>query len=242
MKKTEFEHLVNPYLLEIASLRLDWLLMEPLLQAHWLAEDKLGFTWILVFVYGRFFANIKLRDNSNTLPGALLVMRQMIVSMWVMLVLLMSPRNARIELIDRHIKVFLSCCHLYPQLFYVSGTIPFCATTCNFPSSLNLSAQIKKNGPIRWYWEGTRERYIQNIKKESLSMRKITRYFIRKFEFMQKLDTLAWLKEKRNQKKKERITGECIFRYESLEDINQNLTMKKYYWVLQQHMQKEFVQ
>ena len=172
MKKTEFENPVNPHLLEIASLRLDWLHMKPLPKTQWLAEDELGFSRISVFAYGLFFANIKLRGNSNTSTGALLAMRQMIVAMWVMVALLMSPRDPVIELIDRHIKVFLSCCHRYSHLFYSADTVPFWATTSNFPSLLNLTAQIKKYGPIRWYWEGSRERYIQHVKKVLVSMRK----------------------------------------------------------------------
>ena len=93
-----------------------------------------------MFVYGLFFANIKLRENPNTSPGALLAMCQMIVVMRVMVALLASPRDVMIELIDRHIKVFLSCCHRYSQLFYVPGAIPFWDTTSNFPPLLNLMA------------------------------------------------------------------------------------------------------
>lgn len=169
-KNTELENLVNPCLLEIASLRLDWLHVKSLPKTFWLAEDELRFSWILVFVYGLFFANIKLRDNSNTSPGVLLAMCQMIAAMWVMVALLMLPHNAETELIVRHIKVFLSCCHRPSRLFYVSGTIHFWATTSNFPPLLDLGAQIKKYGPIIWYWEGTRERYIQNVQQVLVSM------------------------------------------------------------------------
>ena len=219
LKKTEFENLVNPHLLEIASLRLDWLHLKPLPKTQWLAEDELGFSRISVFAYGLFFANIKLRGNSNTSTGALLAMRQMIVAMWVMVALLMSPRDPVIELIDRHIKVFLSCCHRYSHLFYSADTVPFWATTSNFPSLLNLTAQIKKYGPIRWYWEGSRERYIQHVKKVLVSMRKTTSYFQRKLVFMQKMDTLEWLKENLNRKQGRVDYRRMYFRYESLEEI-----------------------
>jgi len=113
-----------------------------------------------------------LRDTSNTAKRALLAMRQMIISLQVKVALLMSPRDPIVELIDRHIQVFLTCCHHFTQLFYDKDKDPFWATTSNFPSLLNLAAQIAKYGPIRWYWEGTRQRYIQTVKKVLISMRK----------------------------------------------------------------------
>ena len=70
----------------------------------------------------------------------------------------------------------------------------FWATTNSFSSLLNLPAQIKKYGLIRWYWEGTSERYIQTVKTVLVSMQKTTPYFVRKMEVMQKLPTMAWLK------------------------------------------------
>ena len=57
-KNTEFEALVNPHLLEIASLRLDWLHIRPLPKTMWLAEDELGLSRIMSFVYGQFFLNM----------------------------------------------------------------------------------------------------------------------------------------------------------------------------------------
>ena len=44
---------------------------------------------------------------------------------------------------DRHIKVFLVCCHQFCQLYYTDSTASFWATTSNFPSLTNLAAQIK---------------------------------------------------------------------------------------------------
>ena len=35
---------------------------------------------------------------------------------------------------------------------------------------------------MRWYWEGTRERYIQTVETVLVSMRKTTSYFVRKME------------------------------------------------------------
>ena len=46
-KNTKFETLVNPYLLEMASQRLDWLHIKPLPKTMWLIEDELGLLRIM---------------------------------------------------------------------------------------------------------------------------------------------------------------------------------------------------
>ena len=54
-KKSTFEDVLNPYLLELMSLRLDWLHVKTLPKTQWLAEDELGFSRIMCFAYGHFF-------------------------------------------------------------------------------------------------------------------------------------------------------------------------------------------
>ena len=216
-KNTEFEALVNPHLLEIASLRLDWLHVRPLPKTLWLTKDELGFSRIMTFVYGQFSLYIRLRETTNTTKNTLLALRKLLVLLQVVTALLMSPREPAVEVINRHMKVFLSCCHRFCQLHYAAGKVSFwAAATSNFPSLLNLPTQIKKYGLIRWYWEGTRERYIQTVKTVLVSMRKTTSYFVRKMEAMQKLTTMAWLKGQIGRRKgarHSRYIGRNYFRY-----------------------------
>ena len=220
-RKTPFENLVNPYLQDIVHLRLDWMHVKELPKTQWLAEDELGFSRIMAFVYGQFFLNMTLRETSNTTESALLAMRQMLVSLQVMIALLMSPTDPDVNVIDRHVKLFLSCCHRFCQVYYDEDHTPFWAATSNFPSLLNLAQQIKKYGPIRWYWEGTRERYIQTVKKVLVSMRKSTSYFARKMVIMQKLGTMAWLNEKLRRKmgREKRDYSRMCFRYENIHEV-----------------------
>jgi len=124
-RRGPFEDLINPYLLDIQELILDWLHMKPLPKTQWLAEDELGFSRILTFVYGQFFLNIKLRGSSNTTKGALLSTRQMLIALHVMIALLMSPTDPAVDLIERHIKVFLSCCHRFTVLFMTKTKLRF---------------------------------------------------------------------------------------------------------------------
>ena len=76
-----------------------------------LAEDELGFSRIMTFIYGHFILNLKLRETTTTSKAALLAIRQMVVSLQVMVALLMSPRDPAVVVIDMHITLFLSCCH-----------------------------------------------------------------------------------------------------------------------------------
>ena len=103
-------------------------------------------SWLLFTA--SFFLKMTLKESTATTKSALLTVRQMIVSLQVMLALLMSPKDHAVNVIDRHIKLFLLCCHRFCQLYYNDDKVPFWTTTGNFPSLLNIAAQIKKYGPI----------------------------------------------------------------------------------------------
>ena len=224
-KKTTYEDIVNPYLLEIKALRLDWMHVKTLPKTQWLAEDELGFARIMCFAYGQFFLNVPLRQSSTMSQGSLLSIRQMLSALMVMISLLMSPRDPNVQQIDRHIKFFLSCCQRFCDLYFSPEKLPFWANTSNFPSLLNLPAQIARFGPIRWYWEGTRERFIQTVKKVLVSMRKTTSYFVRKMELMQKLTTMSWMADRirRQNKGQKKEYPRLYFRYESMVEIEEKL-------------------
>jgi hypothetical protein len=224
-KNATFDDVVNPHLSEIKSMRLDWLHIKNLPKTQWLAEDELGFSRIACFIYGQFFLNVTLRDATNTTPLTRKLLRQMIVAMHVMIALLMTPRDPVLDIIDRHIKLFLSCCDRFSKAYYVKDTVPFWASTSNFPSLLNLRAQIKKYGPIRWYWEGTRERFIQTVKKVLVSMRKTTPYFERKMVVLQKLTFMEWIagQLRKGDKEKKKEYKRMYYRYESIHEIREKV-------------------
>ena len=174
------------------------------------------------FVYGQFFPNIELRESTNTPKYALVVLRQMLVSLQVVTALLMSPREPAVDVINRHIKVFLSCCHRFCQRHYTDNTVPFWATISDFSSLLNLAAQIKRYGPIRWYWEGTRERYIQTVKTVLVSMRKTKSYVVRKMVVMQRLTRMAWLEDQMGKKgKRNAHYARNYFRYKTIDEMKE---------------------
>ena len=84
----------------------------------------------------------------------------------------MSVRNVDANEIDNHVKIFLSTCDRFCKSYWNSNETPFWARTGNFPTLLCLAEQRDYHGPIRWYWEGTGERFIQELKKVLVSMRR----------------------------------------------------------------------
>ena len=53
--ETKFHEMINPFLLDIQAMRLDWCRVKPLPNTQWLAEDEMGLARIFPFVYGQFF-------------------------------------------------------------------------------------------------------------------------------------------------------------------------------------------
>ena len=220
-----FEKKVNPYLIEIQSLRLEWFKTKKVPKAQWLAEDELGYARLLPFVYSLSFMDLKKPVNSDTSDECFIALEQIIQSLHVLLCSIMSPRNPNPDLIDCYVKTFLSCCDRYWQCRYEKETKPFWANTGNFPSLLNIKDMIKMFGPPREYWEGTKERFIGSVKKVLKSMRKSTSYFERKLVVIQKLNLMEWKKNTlRNPKNARRKDDSKMYhRYDSLELVQQIL-------------------
>ena len=119
--------------------------------------------------------------------------KQMFHSMHVMICILTSRTDPKAAEIDSHIKVFLSCCHRFSRSHYDKIQVPFWASPGNFLTLLCIAAQRYHHGPMRWYWEGTSEIVIQQLKKFLISMRKTTEYFSTKLVLMHKTAVLDWL-------------------------------------------------
>ena len=141
-----------------------------------------------------FFLNLNLPAASNTTRATLTAAKQVFHSLHVMVCLLMSPDDGSSDAIDAHVKLFLSCCNRFVISYRGKDAVPFWSTTGNFPSLLNLGTQIREYGSVRLYWGGTRERFIQTVKKWLVSMRCSTSYFKRKMIMVQKLVVMDWLK------------------------------------------------
>jgi hypothetical protein len=146
---------------------------------------------------GSFFLNLAENlDGSDTTSKTLHALAQVFNLLHVMVCLLMTPRDSSVGLIDAHVKLFLSCCNRFAESYRGKDQVPFWSTKGNFLSLLNLAQQVEDYGSLRWYWDGTRERYIQTVKKELIAMRKSTSYFQTKMVQIQKTVVMKWLRKR----------------------------------------------
>ncbi|EJK52081.1 hypothetical protein THAOC_28686 [Thalassiosira oceanica] len=178
---------------DVMAFRLEWCHLKSLPKSCWLAEDEFGYGRLMLFVYGQYF--IQKNINVDTILGATLFqLRQLLSSCNVMVSLLMSKeplpedvgeKLARINKLDAHIKVFLSCCHRFCQSYFDPSITEFWMGKSNFISLLNLPEQIAKFGPLGLYWDGSFERFIQGPKSILKSARKSPASLMAKMRIMQ---------------------------------------------------------
>lgn len=161
--------------------------------------NRLKNSQIIIYRISRICVWIGAKQNNcqrhNGLPqNTLYVIKQICHSMYVMIAILMSPRDPVEVDVDGYVNIFLSCCHQYFWTYHHKKESPFWTKTGNFPTLLCLVEQRNHHEPARWYWEGTSEQYIQQLKKHLIPVRKSTPYFTGKPTFMHTSVTLDWIK------------------------------------------------
>jgi len=194
---TAFQNFANPILSGIADMRLDWCKMKTLPNSNWLAEDCLGFGRIMSYVFGLFFERydvVSARDDTTT--DCIIRLREIFSSFDVMLYLLMSREKESKEELDRHIKIFLSCCHRFCEVYYHRNTEEFWCNKGNFLSLLNLPDQIEYFGNLHLCWEGIFEAAIQPTKKELKYVRKNPTSLIPAMRKLHKKDSMRRIRER----------------------------------------------
>lgn len=194
---TSFQNFANPILSQIADMRIDWCKMKTLPNTNWLAEDCLGFGRIMSYVFGLFFERydvVSARDDTTT--ECIIRLREIFSSFHVVLYLLMSREKESKEEIDRHIKIFLSCCHRFCEVYYHHNTEEFWCTKGNFLSLLNLPDQIEYFGNLHLYYEGIFEAAIQPAKKELKYVRKNPTSLIPAMRKLHKKDSIRRIRER----------------------------------------------
>lgn len=221
---SKFEDHVNTHLNDIASKRLGWCKIRSLPKKQWLAEDVLGFSRIMPFVYGQFFLNCKSTNITRSSSDSLAAIKQTVNALHVMISMLMSYRDINVDLIDDHIKIFLSCCDRLSQLEEGDKDDPFWLNKGNFISLLNIPDQIRRFGHIRLYWEGTRERFIQRVKKSLKSIRQTVTYLQKKLAHLNKSYVMDWIRQGLARRQQKSSGGnEGFHRYPSRSDIESRL-------------------
>ena len=186
----KFKKEANIHLLELCVLRLDWCKVKTLPKKQWLAENEIGYCRAIPYLYACFFQHAVIPERFNTSPVVVKCIKKMLHVMHVMLCTLMLPATScNAAGIADHVKIFLGSCNQYSREMYGTSAKPCWHKTGNFPTPLCLPAQIKKYGPVRWYWEGTSKRHIQNVKRFLTEYRRTTSYFQAKMELMHKTFT-----------------------------------------------------
>jgi hypothetical protein len=108
----------------------------------------------------------------------------------------MSPRGHTEQEVDNAVKLFLSCCHQFSKSYWTDDNVPFWCRTGNYPTLLCLPSQQRRHGQVRWYWEGTSERFVQTLKVELVSMRRTAEYFGKKMSNLFQKNVLDWENER----------------------------------------------
>ena len=122
-------------------------------------------------------------------------------------------------------------------MYFAQDVKPLRAKTGNFPTLLNLAEQRARFGPIRWYWEGTNERFIGELKKYLVSMRKTPQYFMGKLSLMFKTNVMDKLKESMeryingDEDEIKQRTPKCIINTKILRKSEGELEKARYYQV-----------
>ena len=135
-----------------------------------------------------FFSNFSVPSMYSQ---AALHLKQTINSLHVLISSLMSPRCSFSDSkkIDIYVKIFLSNVHRSARLtLSCSEGDAWLTNKANPVSLLNLARQIEEFGPVRWYYEGVCERYIQVVKPYLVkNMRRTPSYFQQKLILLHKL-------------------------------------------------------
>ena len=190
------EKTINPFMLELQSLRLEWCHAKPLPKKQWLAKNELALARILPFVYTTCFNHVKLPARTNVNDQVLPFLYRTIHALHLLICVLMSPRGITEREVDNAVKLFLSCCHQFSKSYWKDSVDPFWSTKGNYPTLLCLPFQQRRHGQVRWYWEGTSERFIQTLKKELVSMRRTPEYFGKKMCNLFQKNVLEWENER----------------------------------------------
>ena len=169
---------INDTLLNFHELGLDWCRMEKLIKGRtyttggWQAEQFIAFSRCTMIIYS------SIRDivgNDETGIDEHEFMRQ---SLSCFLSRVMNADVTDETLQMHYIKTFLSSFDLFENVAYLmEDADPMWFKRGNFLSLLNLPSQIKEFGGLRHYWEGSRERTIQQIKPFLISMRSSSLYY-----------------------------------------------------------------
>ena len=166
---------------QLAFCRIDSFSGDQYTTGGWIAENYLAFSRLICIIFS------EVRNICRNEVRGIDEYDCMIQSFSGMVSRLMTKKCVCIDELEDYIKLFLSSCSRFATETNVGATsdIPFWYSKANFLCLLNLPEQIKRYGPLHLYWEGSRERYIQNVKPSMKNMRTSASYLVTKMEQIQ---------------------------------------------------------
>lgn len=231
-KLKSFGNFIDPYISNIKSLQMDFCRIETFMAggevgtAGWIGESFLGFSRCISYIFSQIGQFIS--EEFHKEKCAFEFLHQAFYSL---ISRLMSSDDILNEEINDYIKLFLSSVDLCEKIcFYENiedSKIWF--KRSNFLCLLNLPEQIYHFGPIRNYWEGSRERIIQSIKpfmkrnRDTSSFLKIQLEKYSKIEFLS--NTLKTITDESEKFKYERYRNQAF--YNSLNMLNSIISAGK---------------
>ena len=228
-KLKPFGLFVDPIILNIKQLQCDFCRVETFSNggdintAGWIGESFLGCSRCLCYIFSyidRFISNEFLREKKS--------FEFLHQTCFAMISRLMAFEHLDISEIDDAIKLFLSAIDLCEKFTFVDASqgSMFWSKRSNFLCLLNLPDQIKNFGRLRNYWEGSRERIIQQIKpfmkrnRETSSFLQIQLEKAQKIQFLSSIQNSFDLSNK-SSNKYERYQSYVI--YSSLENLKNSI-------------------
>lgn len=160
--------------------------------AGWIAENYVAISRCFVHIMSNVTEIVNVQDDIT-----MVYFKLMIQSTMCLVYHLMSPFGNDITTIDNYIKIWLQSVHHFEEYSNIFETnAPFMwYKRGNFLSLLNLPDQIKQFGSIRFYWEGTCERYIQYVKPLMKNMRNTPTYLAKQFHTLQQKNMMDHMME-----------------------------------------------
>ena len=177
---TAFGNHIESYHVHIKQLQCDFCKLESFTNGQeistsgWRAESHLAFARIMTYSFS-FIRD--LIPNKDEFEHEIMSFELLHNTCLCMIARLMTPQIVSKSELEDYIKIFLSILDLGERLTFtesLSGMFWF--QRSNFLCLLNLPEQIEQFGDIRKYWEGSRERFIQEIKPLMKATRETTSY------------------------------------------------------------------
>jgi len=109
-KKTAFFDYANPMVGQIISLRLEHWKLKLLPKAAWVGEHMMGFMRMMAYIFGMFLSD-KGIGNTERAKVTTCYLKCFLSSFQSLLSVLMTDKRVDKDVIDRHIKLFMSSAH-----------------------------------------------------------------------------------------------------------------------------------